>query len=59
MPVRDYEGQTIGVIVGKLNWHWIRQMHAELVTREASLAQSLLQTAQGYMEMAERTSAST
>ncbi|MFT3858732.1 MAG: ATP-binding protein [Aquabacterium sp.] len=47
VPVLDYDGQTIGVIVGMLNWQWIRQMHASLVASEASLAQTLLQTAQG------------
>jgi signal transduction histidine kinase/CheY-like chemotaxis protein len=47
VPVLDYEGQTIGVIVGMLNWRWIRQMHATLVASEGSLAQTLLQTPQG------------
>src|SRR5690606_4179550 len=31
VPVLDFDGQTIGVIVGMLNWQWIRQMHAALV----------------------------
>ena len=54
VPVLDYDGQTIGVIVGKLNWHWIRQMHANLVASEASLAQTLLQTPEGEVVIGPR-----
>jgi len=30
VPVIDYDGQTIGVVVAKLNWTWVREVHDKL-----------------------------
>lgn len=42
VPVIDYEGRTIGVLVGMLNWRWIRLMHSELTAHNAGLQHALL-----------------
>jgi signal transduction histidine kinase/ActR/RegA family two-component response regulator len=36
VPVIDYDGQTIGVVVAKLDWAWIRGVHQAL-TRDVDL----------------------
>jgi signal transduction histidine kinase/ActR/RegA family two-component response regulator len=51
VPVIDYDGKTIGVIVGMLNWRWIQAMHASLVAKDAGLAQTLLQNPQGVVSI--------
>ncbi|HET6786865.1 MAG TPA: PAS domain S-box protein, partial [Aquabacterium sp.] len=30
VPVIDYDGQTIGVVVAKVDWQWIRELHQAL-----------------------------
>ncbi len=47
VPVVDFDGRNIGVIVGMLNWRWIRDMHGALVTQDDSLARTLLLTPTG------------
>ena len=46
-PVIDYEGKTIGVLVGMLNWGWIRSMHSDLIAQNAGLQHALLLTPSG------------
>ncbi|HEX5355962.1 MAG TPA: ATP-binding protein [Aquabacterium sp.] len=47
VPVLDYEGRKIGVIVGMLNWRWVRDMHSAMVEQDDSLAHTLLLTPEG------------
>ncbi|MBI5925914.1 MAG: response regulator [Aquabacterium sp.] len=47
VPVLDYEGRKIGVIVGMLNWRWVRDMHSVMVAQDDSLAHTLLLTPDG------------
>ena len=49
VPVIDYDGKTIGVIVGMLNWRWIQDMHAALVAKDPGLAQTLLESPDGVV----------
>ena len=47
VPVVDYEGRKIGVVVGMLNWRWVRDMHSAMVAQDDSLAHTLLLTPGG------------
>jgi signal transduction histidine kinase/ActR/RegA family two-component response regulator len=47
VPVIDYDGRTIGVLVGMLNWRWIQDMHQKMTTQDAGLQHALLQAPSG------------
>jgi signal transduction histidine kinase/ActR/RegA family two-component response regulator len=47
VPVIDYDGRKIGVLVGMINWRWIREMHNAMVAQDDSLSHTLLLTPDG------------
>jgi signal transduction histidine kinase/ActR/RegA family two-component response regulator len=47
VPLIDYEGHTIGVLVGMLNWRWIQNMHQQMTAQDAGLQNALLQAPGG------------
>ncbi|WP_052162231.1 hybrid sensor histidine kinase/response regulator [Aquabacterium sp. NJ1] len=51
VPVVDYEGRKVGVIVGMLNWRWIKDIHSAMVAQDDSLLHTLLLTPSGEVTL--------
>jgi signal transduction histidine kinase/CheY-like chemotaxis protein len=47
VPVIDYEGRTIGVLVGMLNWRWIQTIYQQMTMHDEALQRTLLQAPSG------------
>ncbi len=47
VPVVDYEGRTLGVLVAKLNWRWIMDQQAGISAHDANARDTLLLGPQG------------
>ena len=53
VPVVDFDGQTLGVIVARLDWHWIRALHQSLAQHDghAQGVDSLLLSPEGIVTL--------
>lgn len=47
VPVVDYEGRTIGVLVAALDWDWLRAMHEEISGRMDQAGDTVLMSPRG------------
>ena len=51
VPVIDNDGKPIGVMVGMLNWRWIRDIHHALTAADADLKHTLLLSPSGEVSV--------
>lgn len=51
VPVIDNDGQVIGVMVGMLNWRWIKDIHQALTAADPGLKHTLLMSPSGEMSI--------